>query len=108
VNAKKKNWNDTGIILEQYWNNTLTDTGTILSLKKKRLRFKRNTKCNENILEKRESNSIFEPERKSFFYGKREKLICLYNLGCFKSSHKKEASLSSTNLFSSLLFIFLD
>jgi len=35
VNAKKKNWNDTGIILEQYWNNTLTDTGTILSLKKK-------------------------------------------------------------------------
>jgi len=52
VNAKKKNWNDTGIILEQHWNNTLTDTGTMLSLiKKDRLPFKRNTKCNENILE---------------------------------------------------------
>jgi len=73
VNAKKKNWNDTGIILEQYWNNTLTDTGTILSLKKKRLRFKRNTKCNENILEKRESNSNFGPERISFFFVEKEK-----------------------------------
>jgi len=74
VNAKKKNWNDTGIILEQYWNNTLTDTGTILSLKKKRLRFKRNTKCNENILEKRESNSIFGPERISFSLWKKRKI----------------------------------
>jgi len=71
VNAKKKNNN--GTILEQYWNNTLTDTGTMLSLKKKRLRFKRNTKCNENILEKRESNSIFGPERISFFFVEKEK-----------------------------------
>jgi len=70
VNAKKKNWNNTGTLLEQhshrYWNNTLT-------YKKKRLRFKRNTKCNENILEKRESNSIFGPERISFFFVEKEK-----------------------------------
>jgi len=53
--------------LERYGNNTGT------SLKKKRLRFKRNTKCNENILEKRESNSIFGPERISFFFVEKEK-----------------------------------
>jgi len=70
VNPKKKNWNSAGTILEQhshrYWNNALTD-------KKDRLRFKRNTKCNENILEKRESNSIFGPERISFFFVEKEK-----------------------------------
>jgi len=69
VNAKKKNWNNTGTLLEQhshrYWNNTLTE--------KKNVCASRNTKCNENILEKRESDSIFGPERISFFFVEKEK-----------------------------------
>jgi len=72
VNAKKKNWNDTGIILEQYWNNTLTDTGTILSLKKN-VCPSREIQNVTKIFSKTENQILFSDQNECFFFMEKEK-----------------------------------
>jgi len=72
VNAKKKNWNDTGIILEQYWNNTLTDTGTILSLKKN-VCASREIQNVTKIFSKRENLILFSDQNEYLFFTEKEK-----------------------------------
>jgi len=65
VNAKKKNNN--GTILEQYWNNTLTDTGTMLSLKKKNVCASREIQNVTKIFSKRENLILISDQNEYLF-----------------------------------------